>query len=172
MRPLRKISLSRFLPEVFQLCCCCCCCFPSLLTPVPFPAGPGSGGGCFPSLWACMLRSSCAGDLPATLLFLLSTASVLLKWCILCLQSFIIFFFVFGSRYYLFVRATDCSCWCGHTHLYVDLVFLWHTHTHAVVMPEDGDLKQTEDWAGLISVLFIFFFSLVQWVTRTVFSFV
>lgn len=94
-----------------------------------------------------MLRSSCAGDLPATLLFLLSTASVLLKWCILCLQSFIIIFFLFfvPAIIYLFAPRTVLVGADTHTYTWISCFCDSHTHTHAVVMPEDGDLKQTED---------------------------
>lgn len=53
-------------------------CFPFLLNPTAFPAGPGLHGVGFPSLKACMLRSSCAGDLPATLFI-----SSINRFCIL-----------------------------------------------------------------------------------------
>lgn len=67
----------------------------------------------------------------------------LLELCILCLQSFtVLLFFSCVPAIYLFVRATNCCCWRGHTHLlYVDLVFLV-THKQPVVMLGDGDLRE------------------------------
>lgn len=124
-------------------------CFPFLLNPTAFPAGPGLHGVPFPSLKACMLRSSCAGDLPATLFI-----SSINRFCFLlrivylsvCCRSLFFFFNLVGSSYYLFVRATNCFGRCGHKHTIISWISCFFvTHTQGVVMLEDGDLKQNKE---------------------------
>lgn len=110
-----------------------------------------------------MLRSSCAGDLLATL-FIFFTASIkhfcffLLKWCVLCLQLFsvffyTIFFFAFQLFIYLFAPRT-VVCADTHTHLlHMDLVFVVTHTTGGDVSGRWSETKKREDCAGLYLIV-------------------
>lgn len=138
------------LPAVFQLCCCC--------YSLPFPSEPHNIPGWSGIVWWMLsislsvhaevfLRRRSARDAFYFFLLLLSSTSVfLLKWCVLCLQLFsvffyTIFFFAFQLFIYLFApRTVDCAD--THTHTYYTWISCLLWHTQPVVMLVDGDLKQ------------------------------
>lgn len=174
------------LPAVFQLCCYC--------YSLPFPSEPHNIPGWSGIVWWMLsislnvhaevfLRRRSARDAFYFFLLLLSSTSVfLLKWCVLCLQLFSVFFytiFFFAFQLFIYLFAPRTVVLCGHTHthlLHMDLVFVVTHTTGGDVSGRWSETKKREDCAGLYLIVcspvcFNFFEENYQWVTWT-FSFV